>query len=258
MLGVELAVGVRDLAHEDGARPPRRAAGRRAARAGTGRPPPRRGRGRAGRRARVQATPTSTSSSDSSERGSKPGTSAAHHRGALRRPSAPSARRGRGSARAGSSRRAGRARSVGLKPTIAAARGRDPDRPAGVRAERCVGEPGGERGRRPAARPAGDPARARSGSGRSRSAGSPRSSRRRTRAGWSCRRSRTRPPRAAARPRRSRVGTWSAKIAEPYVVRQPGGVEEVLDGEGDAVTRRLGPRQEDAAEAASVGQSTAR
>ena len=78
-----------------------------------------------------------------------------------RRPCAPSAPRGRSSARAGSSPRARRARSVGLKPTIAAAGGGDPDRAARVGAERRVGEPGRERGRRAAARAAGDPARER-------------------------------------------------------------------------------------------------
>ena len=85
----------------------------------------------------------------------------------------------------------------------AAAGGGDPDRAGRVGAERRVGEPGRERRRRAAARPTRDPAGKARDWGRRRSAGSPTSCRRRTRAGSSCRRSRSRRPRAAAPPPRS-------------------------------------------------------
>ena len=102
-----------------------------------------------------------------------------------------------------------------LEADDAAAGGRDPDRAARCpsRARRRRGSRRARpRSRRSTLRPRG---RARAGSGRFRSARSRRSSRRRTRAGSSCRRSRSRPFRGDARPLPSRVGTCSAKIAEP-------------------------------------------
>ena len=102
-----------------------------------------------------------------------------------------------------------------LVPDEAAARGRDPDRAGGVRAERRIGEP---RGRPPppslrSSRRRRGPGSA--GSGRRRSAGSRRSSRRRTRAGSPCRRSRSRQSSSRSTAEAVRSGTCPAKIAEP-------------------------------------------
>ena len=150
-----------------------------------------------------------------------PGTSASIIATQRPRRRAPSARRGRSSARAGRRRRRARARSVGLKPTIPQQAAGIRIEPAGVGAERRVGEPGRERRRRAAARAARRAARARPGSAPCRSGRSARCRRRRTRAGSSCRRSRSRPPRAGRTASAVSAGTWSANTAEPYVVRTP-------------------------------------
>ena len=131
-----------------------------------------------------------------------------------------------------------------LEADDAAAGGGDPDRAAGVGTERRVGEPGVSAAADPPLEPpATRPGRA--GSARRRSAGSPRSCRTRTRAGSSCRRSRSRPPRAAHRGGR-RAGTWSAKIGGAVGRLEPGRVEQVLDRQPDARAGRLRLSQEDA------------
>ena len=43
----------------------------------------------------------------------------------------------------------------------------------------------------------------------------------------------------------SAVGTWSRKIGDPYVVRIPGGVLEVLDGDGEAVEQPVARQRRD-------------
>ena len=202
VLGEELAVDVGRLAHEDGVvslgtsgSSTGRRRGKRAA------APPRRSR-TSGSASSVQATPTSSSSSDSSAAGSRPGASSA----SIRSHVSTSAAIGPAVSKLAAS---GQQPSSGTSREWACGRrrrshSRDPDRAGRVGAERRVGEPGGDGGRRAAARGR-PPGPGRAGSARRRSAGSRTSSRRRTRAGSSCRRSRSRPPRAAAPPTPSRA-----------------------------------------------------
>ena len=215
VLGEELAVDVGDLAHEDGVglvrheRQLERSAPREARAS-----PPRPAARTSGSASSVQATPTSSSSSDSSSAGSKPGTSACEHPLAAFDVARPAARRCRSSARAASSRRAGRARSVGLRPTM-------PQQAAGIRIEPAESVPSAASAR-PAASAAAEPPLeppatrpGRAGSARRRSAGSRRSCRRRTRAGSPCRRSRSPAASSSCTASAVRSGTWSAKTAEP-------------------------------------------
>ena len=187
VLGEELAVDVGDLAHEERVRWRCRASGSSTARRRGNRSTASSTRARtSGSASSVHATPTSTSSSDSSRRGSKPGASTA---------AAPRSRRRRAAIGPAVSKLA-RERPAAVERDEAvrrleaddpAAGGGDADRARRVGAER-ERRPG--RRRAPRAEPPLEPPRDAAGRDRvrhgRRSAGSRRSSRTRTRAGWSC------------------------------------------------------------------------
>ena len=257
MLRVELAVRVGDLAHEDRRATPRRAGGRRRGggeqrgrlldpgadeRVGVLRPGDRRPRPPRATRACAARSP---------------GASASHHRRALldrprHRPGVVEARREREAALE-------RDEPVGrLEADDAAARGRDPDRAAGVRAERGVGEPGGERGGRAAARPAGD------APGRERVRhvpvvrvlrGRPVGELVQVRLADVRVAGRLEPPHRLGGLRRDVLGEDRRAVRR----RQAGGVEEVLDGERDPARRaRRAARGRSRAGRPELTQSTAR
>ncbi len=202
VLGEEAAMDVGDLAHEErglglvaqGEVEPGGGAGRRPLR-------PRRGRGRAGRRARARRRRPRSSSSDSSSRRREPRHERAHQLDATldrrrQRPDVVVARR-EWEAAVGRDEIEGRLEAGDPAPGSG-----DPDRASRV-ACRARARRRPRRSPPPSRRSSrrrGVPARA--GSGRCRSAGSARRCRTRTRAGSSCPRPRSRPPRAGAPPRR--------------------------------------------------------
>ena len=236
VLGVELAVDVGDLAHEHRhrARPARgtrcgRERGKSAAAAST------RARTSGSACSRPRDADRHASSDSSSARRRSPARaraiSSTQPRDVARhRPDVVEARREREDA-------VDRHEPVArLEAGDPAARGRDADRAAGVGPERRVGEPERERRRRAAARPAGGPA------GRRRVRHRPvvevlrGDRRRRTRAGSSCRRSRS--PAASSRQHGlgAAVGHVLGEDGRPVGRPDAGRVEEVLDREPDPVS----------------------
>ena len=191
----------------------------------------------------TQATATETSSSDSTSERRNSGASAsssATHPSTVpcHRPDVVEARRKREAT-------VRRHEVVGrLETDRAATRGRDPDRSAGVRAERRVREARRERRRRAAARAAGYTA------GRERVRNRPvvrvlrgRSVRelvqvRLADVGVACA---FRSTHGLGRLRRHVLGEHRRPVGRD----EPFGVEQVLDGERDALVRALGPREED-------------
>ena len=167
----------------------------------------------------------------------------------------PSGPRGRSSARAESSRRSGRDPRR-LEADDAAPGRRDADRAAGVGSERDVDEPGGERGAVPPLDPPASRPGAR-GFGTVPKCGFWTRSRRRTRAGSSCRRSRSPRARAGRRPRPSQRDVLGEED-RPVRRRQAGGVEEILDGHrmpqagGSGRARQMPSRTSDSASSSTA------
>ena len=131
------------------------------------------------------------------------------------------------------------------KPTMPQNAAWAADRAGGVGAQRRVGH--AARRARPRtrrwSRPRSGPAR--SGWEPSRSEGSPRSCRTRTRAGSPCRRRRSPPARAARPPPRSSPGRGPRRSAEPYVVRMPAVSRMSLTARRGALRRVVDLRDED-------------
>ena len=243
VLGEELAVDIGDLAHEDRVGlVSARAAARRHGGAGS------RGRRldpladqRVGERRSRRRRPRAPRAIQLA--GSKPGASAASIRShaldvARDRPGGVEARRERPAAveRDEPVRRLVARRRRSRRP------GSGSSRPSRCRAPRRRGPPRPRPPSRRSSRPRPGPGSA--GSGRRRSAGSRRSSRTRTRAGSSCRRSRSPRPRAAAPPPRSRRHV-AGEDRRAVGRLEPGGVEEILDGQPDPGRGRLRPGEED-------------
>ena len=221
VLREEAAVDVGDLAHEERVLGPvgKREVERRGC-AESARRPPRHARGRADRPRRARRRRRAARRATRARAGSNPGTSA---RSSSTQPSTVDGHRpdvvvARGEREAA----VGRDEAVRrLEADDAAPRRRDPDRAAGVGAERELDVARGDRRRRAAARAAGEAARVARVRDRAEVRVLRRDRRTRTRAGSSCRRRRS--PRASRRSTASARarGTWSAKRIEPYVVTRP-------------------------------------
>ena len=257
MLGEELAVDVGDLAHEQpaacssGQRQLDRAPAREAAR-----PRPRRGRARAGRRARARRRRPRAPRATRARAARSPATSASSIASQLGDVARHRARRGRSSARAGSSRRAGRARSVGLKPTT-------PQQAAGIRIEPPESVPSAASASpaaSAAAEPPLEPPATRPGARGFGTVAEVRVLRRdavgelvQVRLADDRVAGRLEPPHRRAP---SRAGTWSAKIADPYVVARPAVSNRSLTASRIPVPTRR-PGEEDPRHLSDLGRTLA-